>query len=45
METLKHIVVGNILGVVAVVGAAFGIVGGSLVICAACTVGLLLAGG
>ncbi|WP_291516703.1 hypothetical protein [Bdellovibrio sp. ArHS] len=45
METFKNIVVGNVLGYVMVAGAAFGIVGGSFVICGAALVGLLLAGG
>lgn len=45
MEILKNVLVGNVLGAVMVTGAAIGIVGGSLVICAACTLGLILAGG
>ncbi|WP_155723931.1 hypothetical protein [Bdellovibrio bacteriovorus] len=45
MEVFKNIVIGNILGSALVVVAAVGIVGGSLVICGASLVGLLLAGG
>lgn len=45
MELFKNILISNILGAVIVVGAVLGIVGGSLALCGASAVGLLLVGG
>ncbi|MDG0816908.1 hypothetical protein [Bdellovibrio svalbardensis] len=45
MGLLKKIVYSNAIGFFMIVGACVGIVGGSMVICGASVIGLLLSGG
>ncbi len=45
MELVKNIVISGTIGTLMVLGACAGIVGGSLVLCAASLVGMWISGG